>query len=187
MNIPNLLTIFRILLIPVFVYFLSVEQNYVATAIFIVAAITDWLDGYWARKTNQVTDFGKLMDPIADKILVMSALVMLVGLRGFFKAEPWVPAWIVIMVLARETWVNGLRSLAASRGVVVAAGNLGKIKSFLQMTAIILLLLHDLVLVQIGRLPLTASFFGERLLVISLVFSYWSAVEYTNAILIKKK
>ena len=155
--------------------------NIWATVVFIFSAITDFLDGYLARRNGQVSDFGKLMDPIADKILVMAALVMLVAQRGLFNAEPWVPAWMVVMILAREIWINGVRSFAASQGIVVAAGNLGKIKSFAQMVAIPLLLLHDMVLVE-TTYRFTAQFFGERLLLLSIVFSYWSAVEYTFAV-----
>lgn len=181
-NIPNVLTLSRVLLIPVFVFLLYCQLNVWATVVFIFSAITDFLDGYIARRYGQVSDFGKLMDPIADKILVMAALVMLVSLRDLTNAEPWAPAWMVVMILAREIWINGLRSLAASQGIVVSAGTLGKIKSFIQMVAIPLLLLHDLVLVE-ATYRFTAQFFGERLLLLSIVFSYWSAVEYTIEIL----
>ena len=180
-NIPNILTLSRVALIPVFVILVYFQLNIWATVVFIFSALTDFLDGYLARRNNQVSDFGKLMDPIADKILVMAALVMLVAQRNLLNAEPWVPAWMVVMILAREIWINGVRSFAASQGIVVAAGKLGKIKSFAQMVAIPLLLLHDLVLVE-ATYRFTAQFFGERLLLLSIVFSYWSAVEYTMSV-----
>lgn len=182
-NLPNNLTLIRLLLIPVFVVLIEFDHYFWAAVLFAVAAFTDYLDGYLARKLKQVSDFGKLMDPLADKLLVMSALIMLVGQRDLFNADPFVPAWIVVLILARETWVTGLRSLAANSGKVVAAGSAGKIKSFLQMVAIILLLLHRLPLFEIASYEINASFVGMRLLIASLVFSYWGALEYTFMIL----
>ena len=186
-NLPNCLTIARILLIPVFVVLVIFDLHVLSAVIFVVAAITDYLDGYLARKFEQVSDFGKLMDPIADKILVMSALVLLVAERHISTGESLVPAWIVVMILARETWVNGLRSLASKNGIVVAAGDLGKIKSFLQMVAIVFLLLHELELYKSTFYTINAGYVGERLLLASLVFSYWSGVEYTWKVLAPAK
>lgn len=186
-KIPNYLTFLRVTLIPIFVLLMLNNKNLWALGVFIIASLTDYLDGYFARKWNLVSDFGKLMDPIADKILVMAALVMLVAERDFINAAPWVPAWIVVLILAREIWVNGIRNIAASRGVVMAAGQAGKIKSFLQMVAICLLLLHDVVLLEFNLYRFTAEFFGIWLLLISVFFSYWGAVDYTVRAFDKKK
>lgn len=142
MNLPNKLTIFRVILVPIFVIigylsipgsFLGIESKYwIMNLIFIIASITDQLDGYIARKTNQVTTFGKFLDPLADKILVLSALVMLVE---FGK----IPAWIPAIVLTREFLVSGYRLIAVEKGgKVIAASIWGKIKTVTQMIAIIL-------------------------------------------------
>ncbi|MCQ4635813.1 CDP-diacylglycerol--glycerol-3-phosphate 3-phosphatidyltransferase [Anaerovorax odorimutans] len=136
MNLPNKLTLLRIVAIPVFIVVLLFGHRYIATIIFIVAALTDMLDGHIARKYNLVTNFGKLMDPLADKLLVMSALVCLVQLGN-------VQGWMVVVILAREFAVTGLRQVAASEGIVIAAGATGKIKTILQMIAIPLLLLDN--------------------------------------------
>lgn len=134
MNIPNRLTMLRIILVPFFVLFLSVGTSlwYYAAAlvIFIAASLTDMLDGKIARKYNLVTNFGKLMDPLADKILVMSAMLC-------FVAMDIAPAWIVIVILAREFLVTSLRLIAAGEGVVIAADKWGKIKTVTQMLWII--------------------------------------------------
>ncbi len=182
-NLPNNLTLLRLILIPVFVVLIEFDQYVWGAALFGIAAFTDYLDGYLARKLKLVSDFGKLMDPLADKLLVMSALIMLVGQRDIFNANPYVPAWIVVLILARETWVTGLRGLAANSGKIVAASSAGKIKSFLQMVAIVLLLLHRHPLFEIASYEINASFIGMRLLIVSLVFSYWGALEYTFLIL----
>ncbi len=139
MNLPNKLTIFRILLVPVFVivYYMNYAySNVFATAIFIIASITDWLDGHIARQRNLVTNFGKFMDPLADKILVISAFIMLVEKSIVF-------AWVVIIIISREFIVSGLRLIAASNNVVLAAGKMGKLKTATQMIAVILLLLNN--------------------------------------------
>lgn len=136
MNLPNKLTLLRIIAIPVFIVILLLGHRYTATILFIAAAFTDMLDGKIARKYNLVTNFGKLMDPLADKLLVMSALVCLVQLGN-------VAGWMVIVILAREFAVTGLRQVAASEGIVIAAGTTGKIKTVLQMVAIPLLLLDN--------------------------------------------
>jgi CDP-diacylglycerol--glycerol-3-phosphate 3-phosphatidyltransferase len=136
MNLPNALTIMRVLLIPFFIVFLLNGHWYTAAGIFIVASATDALDGHIARKKNLVTDFGKLMDPLADKLLVVSALVCLVELGT-------IAGWMVIVILAREFAITGLRSVAASSGKVIAAGLSGKLKTVAQMVAIILILLKN--------------------------------------------
>ncbi len=136
MNLPNKLTLLRIIAIPVFIVVLLMGHRYIATVIFIAAALTDMLDGHIARKYNMVTNFGKLMDPLADKLLVMSALLLLVQLGN-------VAGWMAVVILAREFAVTGLRQVAASEGIVIAAGVTGKVKTILQMIAIPLLLLDN--------------------------------------------
>lgn len=142
MNLPNKLTIFRIILVPIMVIipFLGIEgrifgiptQWLIIDLIFIIASITDKLDGYLARKNNQVTTFGKFLDPLADKILVLSAMMMLVEMSKL-------PAWIPIIVLAREFVISGYRLIAVEKGgKVIAASKWGKIKTVTQMLAIIL-------------------------------------------------
>ena len=188
-KVPNWLTLSRVALIPFFVYLMhepSRAMVNLATLVFIFAALTDWVDGYMARRYGAVSDFGKLLDPVADKILVMAALVMLVAQRGDVYGDPWVPGWMVVLVLARETWVTGLRAVAAGRGMIVAANNSGKYKSGIQMGAIILLLLHDYTFTLFG-LKLTCQLVGINFLLISIAFSYYGAVEYTRMILFQEK
>jgi CDP-diacylglycerol---glycerol-3-phosphate 3-phosphatidyltransferase len=138
MNLANKLTMIRIFLVPVFLIFITVKDipygSIIATVIFIIASLTDQLDGHIARSRNQITNFGKFMDPLADKLLVTAALVSLVELK-------LVAGWAVVIILAREFAVSGLRTLAASDGIVIAASWWGKIKTVTQMIAILLLLL----------------------------------------------
>ena len=131
MNAPNILTIIRVILVPVFIVCFF-QNEYAALAVFIIASFTDFLDGHLARKNGQVTNFGKFMDPLADKLLVTSALVCMVQ-TGV------VAGWMVIVILAREFAITGLRSVAASEGVVIAAAWSGKVKTVTQMIAIIFL------------------------------------------------
>ncbi|MBL4934879.1 CDP-diacylglycerol--glycerol-3-phosphate 3-phosphatidyltransferase [Clostridium sp. YIM B02515] len=139
MNLANKLTVIRIFLIPIFLVFIAVKGipygKEIATAVFIVAAMTDKLDGYIARSRNQITRFGKFMDPLADKLLVTAALVSLVEFQ-------LIPTWIAMVIIAREFAVTGLRSLAAAEGVVIAASWWGKIKTVVQIIAIILALVN---------------------------------------------
>ena len=139
MNLPNKLTLFRILLIPVFLLVLFLipapAGRYLATVVFAIASFTDFLDGKIARSWNLVTNFGKFMDPLADKLLVCSALVSFVGLGDL-------PAWVVILILSREFAITGFRTLAMEANVVIAASKWGKLKTVTQMIMIILLLLH---------------------------------------------
>lgn len=139
MNTPNKLTVGRMILVPFLVIFLLTEwggaaNRYISLVIFVAASITDWFDGYLARKNNLVTNFGKFMDPLADKLLVCSALICLVELD---KLE----AWIVIIIIAREFIISGFRLIAAENGVVIAANYWGKFKTVSQMIMIILLIL----------------------------------------------
>ena len=141
MNLPNKLTLLRVLMIPFFVVCLLWEggQNqtlrYVSAAIFIVASLTDMLDGKIARKYCLVTNFGKFMDPLADKLLVCSALICLIELRQL-------PAWMVIVIISREFIISGFRLIASDNGVVIAASYWGKFKTTFQMIAVILLIFN---------------------------------------------
>ncbi|MDA0812966.1 MAG: CDP-diacylglycerol--glycerol-3-phosphate 3-phosphatidyltransferase [Verrucomicrobia bacterium] len=138
MNIPNQLTLARLVLTAIFVAVVSIdslpERYSIGLMLFIIAAITDFLDGYIARKHSLITNFGKLMDPLADKVLMCSAFVIL-------TRDDLIPAWIVIAMLAREFLVTGLRLLATSQGAVLAADSLGKLKTVLQIVTIIYLLM----------------------------------------------
>ncbi|MDE6213925.1 MAG: CDP-diacylglycerol--glycerol-3-phosphate 3-phosphatidyltransferase [Lachnospiraceae bacterium] len=137
MNLPNKLTVFRVILIPFFVLFLLVDitayDEWIALAIFIIASLTDFLDGHIARKYNLVTNFGKFMDPLADKLLVCSALICLVELSR-------IPAWIVILIIAREFIISGFRLIASDNGVVIAASYWGKFKTTFQIVMICLMI-----------------------------------------------
>ncbi|MDE7176607.1 MAG: CDP-diacylglycerol--glycerol-3-phosphate 3-phosphatidyltransferase [Lachnospiraceae bacterium] len=137
MNLPNKLTMFRVVLIPFFVVFLLVDitlyDNWIALAIFVVASLTDLLDGKIARKYNLVTNFGKFMDPLADKLLVCSALICLVEMER-------IAAWMVIVIIAREFIISGFRLVASDNGVVIAASYWGKFKTTFQMVMICLMI-----------------------------------------------
>ena len=139
MNTPNKLTIARMILVPFFVLFTLTgwggdANRYICLAIFVIASVTDWFDGHLARKNNLVTNFGKFMDPLADKLLVCSALICMIELDRL-------PAWIVIIVIAREFIISGFRLIAAEKGDVIAANYWGKFKTASQMVMIILLIL----------------------------------------------
>lgn len=140
MNVPNALTILRICLVPVFVLFMltGIGGSYgdiIAGVIFIIASLTDTLDGHIARKYDQITVFGKFMDPLADKLLVCSALICLVELER-------IPAWIVIIIIGRDFIISGFRLVAAEKGVVIAANIWGKVKTAVQMFMVIFLVFH---------------------------------------------
>lgn len=140
MNLPNKLTIFRIALVPVFLIILYIDSdngatNWVAFAIFCVASATDALDGYIARKYNLITDFGKFMDPLADKLLVITAMICLIDTGE-------IPSWVVMIIIAREFIISGFRLVAADNGIVIAASKWGKLKTITQMTMIIVVLLN---------------------------------------------
>ncbi|MCI8830516.1 MAG: CDP-diacylglycerol--glycerol-3-phosphate 3-phosphatidyltransferase [Lachnospiraceae bacterium] len=141
MNLPNKLTILRVILIPFFVAALMIQgganetMRIVAAVIFIVASLTDLLDGKIARKYNLVTNFGKFMDPLADKLLVCSALICFIELHQ-------IPAWMVIIIISREFIISGFRLVASDNGVVIAASYWGKFKTTFQMIAIVLMILH---------------------------------------------
>jgi CDP-diacylglycerol---glycerol-3-phosphate 3-phosphatidyltransferase len=178
-NIPNLLTFTRILMIPACLWFLNSGtrvDGYWSALIFTIAALTDLLDGYLARKMNVVSVLGKLLDPLADKLIVMATLVWLVPMGRM-------PAWAVVVLIGREISITGLRSVAASEGVVISAGQDGKTKTALQMIGIIALLLgHPYALayagVDLGVVNLTRV--GAALVYLSLIFSVASAAQYAQ-------
>lgn len=168
MNLPNLLTIIRIILVPIFMLVLLVKIPYgqlFAAAIFIIAASTDGLDGYIARKRKQITNFGKIMDPLADKLLVSAALISLVQLGK-------ISGWVAVIIIGREFAVTGLRSVAAAEGVVISASKLGKIKTISQIVAIVAILINEFVVQLIG-LPL-----GDYLLYLAVFFTLYSGLDY---------
>ena len=183
-NLPNYLTYLRVLLIPIFVFLMTDPTKlmvFAATLVFVFASITDYLDGMIARRYGVVSNLGKLLDPMADKILVMTALVMLVAQRSDIDGLPWVPAWMVVLILAREIWVTGIRAVAASNGIIVAASNSGKWKTVIQILAVSLLLLHWPV--GFWGVEISLQWIGMNLLCLSIFFSYWSGLEYTYTIL----
>lgn len=141
MNVPNRLTILRVIMIPLFVIAMLWEalpySDYFAGGLFVAACITDFFDGYLARKYNQITIFGKFMDPLADKLLVCAALIC-------FLADPQtnMPAWVVIVIISREFIISGFRLVAAEKGVTIAASYWGKVKTFVQMAMSIILVFH---------------------------------------------
>lgn len=140
MNLPNKLTTLRVIMIPFFVFFLLWQNGenrtfrMIALALFIIASLTDLLDGKIARKYNLVTNFGKFMDPLADKLLVCSALICLIELNAL-------PAWMVIIIISREFIISGFRLIASDNGVVIAASYWGKFKTTFQMVSVVLLIL----------------------------------------------
>lgn len=174
MNLPNKLTILRVILIPFFVFFILTDfvpaSNYIALAIFIIASLTDMLDGKIARKYNLVTNFGKFMDPIADKLLVIIALMCLLVIDGGARMYPnQVLALIsVIIIVARELIINGFRLVASDNGVVIAAGKGGKIKTASTMVAICLMIVDlDLTFLKIPAMVLYS--FAVVVTVVSLI------------------
>ena len=140
MNTPNKLTVARMIMVPFLVVFLLTgwggdANRYISLIIFVAASITDWFDGYLARKNHLVTNFGKFMDPLADKLLVCSAMICMIELGRL-------PAWFVIIIIGREFIISGFRLIAAENGIVIAANYWGKFKTVSQMIMIILLILH---------------------------------------------
>ncbi|MCM3704125.1 MULTISPECIES: CDP-diacylglycerol--glycerol-3-phosphate 3-phosphatidyltransferase [Cytobacillus] len=180
MNLPNKITVSRILLIPIFLLVMLVELSWgnvellgaempvthlIGALIFIIASVTDWVDGYFARKYNLVTNLGKFLDPLADKLLVSAALIVLVDLN-------LAPSWIVIIIISREFAVTGLRLVLAGDGEVVAANQLGKIKTWAQIVAISALLLHNIIFEMVSiRFDLIALW-------VAMFFTIWSGWDY---------
>lgn len=168
MNLPNKLTILRVIMVPFFVAFLLLTPSHadfkwIAFALFVVASLTDLLDGHIARKYHMITNFGKFMDPLADKLLVSSALICLVALNK-------IPAWVVIVIIAREFIISGFRLVAADNGVVIAASYWGKFKTAFQMVTVIVLILN---------IPGEVfAVIGTVLIYISLVLTVISLIDY---------
>ena len=170
LNLPNFITLTRILLIPVFVVLFATptpNRSLSAALVFVIAAVTDLLDGYLARRNGQVTTLGKLLDPIADKLLVLSALILLVNVDR-------VSALVAILIIAREVAVTGVRAIAAGEGMVIAAETTGKYKMALQVVAIVLLILEGTFMSDFGNLHLA----GIVTLYLSLVLGYVSGGQY---------
>ncbi|WAA13539.1 CDP-diacylglycerol--glycerol-3-phosphate 3-phosphatidyltransferase [Fervidibacillus halotolerans] len=180
MNLPNKITISRVFLIPVFVIIMVIDWSWgvltfgdtelpvsqlIGTILFIIASTTDWIDGYYARKYNLVTNLGKFLDPLADKLLVSSALIILVEMQ-------LAPSWIVIIIISREFAVTGLRLVLAGGGEVVAANMLGKIKTWTQIIAVTALLLNNIPFSYLG-IP-----FADLALYIATFFTIWSGWDY---------
>lgn len=169
-NLPNVLTVTRILLIPVFVVMFvapTPDRSLAAAVVFVIAALTDLFDGYLARRRGQVTKLGRLLDPIADKLLVLSALIVLVQVDR-------VTALIAILIIAREVAVTGIRAIAATEGIIISAETTGKYKMALQVIAIVLLILEGTVLSDYGNVHLA----GIVTLYLSLVLGYVSGGQY---------
>lgn len=180
MNLPNKITISRILLIPIFLIIMLYDFNWgeiellgaempvthlAGALLFILASTTDWIDGYIARKYNLVTNLGKFLDPLADKLLVSAALIVLVELQ-------LAASWIVIIIISREFAVTGLRLILAGGGEVVAANMLGKIKTWAQIIAVSALLLHNIIFEMVS-IP-----FDQIALWVALIFTVWSGWDY---------
>ena len=168
MNTPNKLTVARMILVPFLVLFMLTDlggeaNRYIALAIFVVASVTDWFDGKLARKYNLVTNFGKFMDPLADKLLVCSAMICFIELEKL-------PAWFVIIIIGREFIISGFRLIAADNGVVIAASYWGKFKTASQMVTVILLVLN------IQNTVFTVL--GTVFIYISLVLTVVSLIDY---------
>ena len=177
-NLPNIITMFRIVMIPVVMLMLqegTPAMNFWAGWAYTFATVTDALDGYLARKRGLVSVLGKFLDPLADKLLVMATLVLMVGMGR-------VPAWIVVVILARELSISMLRMIASSEGVVIAAGEGGKAKTALQMVAVLFLMLHHRYLVDFWFLEAAVDFnyAGLMLLYLSVFFAITSAGEYVK-------
>lgn len=164
MNLPNKLTFLRMILVPVFVIFMYLPgstNRYIATAIFVFASFTDFLDGHIARKRGLVTNFGKFADPLADKILVCSAIILL-------SETGVIPGWAVIIIVAREFAITGFRIIAASENITIAAGPLGKIKTVTQLISVIIILLNVDSLLKVGM----------GIFYISVFFTILSGIDY---------
>ena len=180
MNLPNRITFLRICLIPIFVILMVVDFDWgtvsfgeiqlrvnqlIGTLIFVIASTTDWIDGHYARKYNLVTNLGKFLDPLADKLLVSAAFIILVEMG-------LAPSWVIIVIISREFAVTGLRLILAGGGEVVAANMLGKIKTWTQIVAIIALFLKNVPFAYIG-FP-----FADIALYVALFFTVWSGIDY---------
>lgn len=175
--LPNLLSLGRIALVPVIVWLVYVstpEARAVAGGLFVVACITDFLDGWLARRHGITTALGQFLDPLADKLLVSASLIMMVG----HGPDPRVPAWMVAVIVVRELAVTGLRGIAVREGIVMAAEELGKYKMVFQMFAIDALLIHHRYSVFGSAFSIDFAAAGMLFMWVALVFSVWSAIDY---------
>jgi CDP-diacylglycerol--glycerol-3-phosphate 3-phosphatidyltransferase len=172
-TLPNLLSLFRIAIIPALVYLLTFTDyraSLLAAFLFLLGSVTDFLDGYLARRRRMVSDLGRILDPLADKLLIISVLIMLAGMGP--PEEPNVPAWLVVLVVARETAVTILRCIGLTEGIVMEAEDLGKYKFILQSFAVFALLVHY----EYMGIDFYAA--GMYFLVISTAVALWSGVNY---------
>lgn len=172
-TLPNLLSLFRIGIIPVLVYLLTFSDRVsaiLAASLFLIASITDYFDGYLARRNRSVSDLGKILDPLADKLMVIAVLIMLTAMDR--PGQPSVPAWLVVIIIARETAVTVIRGIALSEGIVMHAEALGKYKFILQAFAVVGLLVH--------YTYWGVDFFvaGIYFLALSAIIAVWSGVSY---------
>ncbi|MFW9604018.1 MAG: CDP-diacylglycerol--glycerol-3-phosphate 3-phosphatidyltransferase [Trichlorobacter sp.] len=179
-NLPNIVTLLRVACVPLFVMFMlspGRPEGFWAAVIFAFASATDWVDGYLARKTGTVTVFGKFLDPVADKLIVTAALIMMIPFGR-------VPAWMVLVVIARDIVIGGLRSVASSEGIVIDASDLGKLKTIFQLVALIGLILHydyhwffgyDHPLLSVNMHNAGMVFFW-----VSFIMTVWSGIDYTR-------
>lgn len=165
MNLPNKITLVRILLVPVVMMFLLTLQEWLALAVFLLAALTDGLDGYIARKKRLITNMGKFLDPLADKLLISAVLIVLVQLQRL-------DAWMAILIISREFAVTGLRLVAAADGLVIAASRMGKLKTVSQIVAISLLILDNFPFSRWG-LPL-----ADMAIWLAVILTVVSGIEY---------
>ena len=175
--LPNLLSLFRIAIVPVVVVLLTWTgplPRAIAAALFVIACITDYLDGWLARRRQSTTVLGQFLDPMADKLLVAAVLIMLAGA----PLEPRMPAWMAVVIVLREIAVTGLRGIASQSGLVVPAQELGKYKMIFQMFALTGLLAHYEYPIPFTSLVVDFHAAGMRFLWISLVVAVWSAVDY---------
>jgi len=185
LNAPNLISLFRLSIAPIILVLLYMEKYlnpqgetlvycFIAGVAFLLAAISDIFDGYLARKYNMITDIGKFLDPLADKVMVATPLILLVGLDR-------VPAWMALVIILREMIITGLRGLAQQRGTVIAASKLGKMKTVLQVTALVALLIHyplNIGALWGGEFILSAHKFGIVFLYIAVFYTLYSGYDY---------
>lgn len=174
MNLPNKLTLLRLVLAVPFIYMLEnspqggLAYRLIALVIFIVASLTDFFDGYLARRHNLITDFGKIMDPLADKVLVISALIVMVSLK-------YIPSWMTIIIIFREFLISGIRMVVAAKGEVIPASKLGKYKTTFQMIAIILM-----IILGNQKYSFLPEYYNFYMMIIPIVLTLWSGWEYVN-------
>jgi len=176
-NLPNVLTAFRFLVIPIVIVLMESDRlalNVISGALFLIASLTDIVDGYIARKYNIVTNMGKILDPLADKLMVLIVLIMLIPMGR-------VPAWIVALIVLRETAVTSLRAVAAADGVVISASPLGKFKNMFQVIfTLFLITYHEFSIPITSRFSFILDFYSSGMLLmwIALFLTLWSGVDY---------